>query len=665
MKKGNKFVFFTVVFLLLGGTLLSINKAQIQIVELEKDLLNKNLMSFNLAQQKIESYLSNLQDKITIKSYQYSDELNTIFQNPDDNEELLYEIQNRIKQEIPNVNQTILANKLGEMIIVDFDGYIGDSCQKNLKSFASGKHFELRVHPNSLQYHFDIMVRYDKPKQNISGIFFTSFVTERLQEILKEGEGVQSQLFLIFNQVPNLIEVSSSGNRRQIKRKIKLSENEVNRISISRKIKNSSWTLVNLPSPHYLNNQKLRIYVISIFEILFLYFISGILFYSIYKKVSENKKISQRYLLFLEKTEIVFFVINRRGLLQYANSALIKIIELKNIKNIIGKPVLEWMNPEMWEAINQNLDKVDKEGQLIGMAVKRLRKNGDIQSYLIDIIIDRNSKQTSYAIFCKDTSELNQIEQLKLEREAAVLSEQSKTEFLANISHELRTPMHGILSYASMGIKRINKVSKDDLEKYFTNIEVSGIRLLGLLNDLLDLSKLEAGQMEMNYNSYDLSLIAKECLIEQQSYIEERNLKVVYNMEAATTTQVDLDNVRISQVIANLLSNAIKFSYENGCIEISIYSVSIDKPCGKVDAISLSIKNEGKGIPEEDLDYIFGKFKQSGDMPSSTRQESTGLGLAICKEIIEAHHGRIRAQSEQGKNAMFVMTIPLRQDIEG
>ncbi len=661
MKKLNQFVFLAVIFLLLGGTFISAQKAQIQVIKLEKEVYDKSLMSFNLTRQRIESYLNSLQDKITIKSYQSADKLRNIFLNPDDNEYLLKEIQEKVKNELTNVNLSTLANAQGEIIVTDFDGYISEICQTNLENFSKNNQFEIRIHPNSEQYHFDIMVQYNDPMLLSPGIFFTSFSAGHLTKILKQGEKDRNHFFLMFNKIPDLIEVSSEGDRLQMTRNTRLSNGEMKRINIRKSINNTSWTLVNLPPENLLKKQKNSLYMRSIMEILFLYFISAILFYGIYNEVAKNKKISERYLLFLEKTDISFFVIDRKGIVQYGNSALLKIAEVDELNDIISESVLTWMDLKMWEQIQESLKTVDKKGKIIGVSIKQRCKNGQLKNFQMDIIADHSAKQIMYAIFCKDMSEINQIEHLKFERQAAVLSEQSKTEFLANISHELRTPMHGILSYASMGVKRINDASKEQLEKYFTNIGISGKRLLALLNDLLDLSKLEAGQMNMSFVSYDLNLIVKDALMEQQSNIDEQGLQVIFHINDTIETKIELDNIRITQVVANLLSNAIKFTSEKGIIEILIYSDYLTHQNIKTEAISLSIKNDSEGIPEDDLEFIFGKFKQSNNMSSGTKKGSTGLGLAICKEIIELHNGIIFARSEQGKSATFVFTLPVKQ----
>ena len=132
-------------------------------------------------------------------------------------------------------------------------------------------------------------------------------------------------------------------------------------------------------------------------------------------------------------------------------------------------------------------------------------------------------------LFCKDISASFRIEKLNQEKQAAIISDQAKSVFLANISHELRTPMHGILSYASMGISRINKVPITKLLTYFNNIHLSGNRLLLLLNDLLDLSKLEAGQMEMNFKNINIIPVIERALDEQLSKVEDKNINLTFD----------------------------------------------------------------------------------------------------------------------------------------
>ena len=234
---------------------------------------------------------------------------------------------------------------------------------------------------------------------------------------------------------------------------------------------------------------------------------------------------------------------------------------------------------------------------------------------------------------------------LKNEAEKA---NKSKSEFLANMSHELRTPMHGILSFSNIGVKNANIESAETLVQYFTHIQTSGKRLLILLNDLLDLSKLESGNMEISIKEADLVSIFDNCQLEQEQRMQDLGLSLDIN--APTQVVMGLfDPVRIGQVITNILSNAIKFSPEN-----SILTITIDKTDN--DELLFSLEDTGVGIPEDELNDVFDAFIQSSK--TNTGAGGTGLGLSICAKLIEAHNGKIWAENSVSGGAIFTFTLP-------
>jgi len=248
--------------------------------------------------------------------------------------------------------------------------------------------------------------------------------------------------------------------------------------------------------------------------------------------------------------------------------------------------------------------------------------------------------------------------------EAKELAEQSalyKSQFLANMSHEIRTPMHGIISYAKMGIKRFDSANDEKKLKYFKNIKTSADRLLALLNDLLDLSKLESGKMQMNFCIDNINSLIESCITEQSARLKE------YQLEACIITKNDnlmaeIDSVRIGQVITNFLSNAIKFSKPNTRIEFSFKELEFSKPFENdtVPGLLLSVRDHGDGIPEHELDKIFNKFEQSSNTDMS-KTKGTGLGLSISLEIIQAHHGLVWAENHLDGGAVFNFHTPLKQ----
>lgn len=246
---------------------------------------------------------------------------------------------------------------------------------------------------------------------------------------------------------------------------------------------------------------------------------------------------------------------------------------------------------------------------------------------------------------------LDQTKSLIAAKEEAEAANLAKSEFLANMSHELRTPMHAIINYSRMGADKHDDVPPEKIEKYFTNIHISGTRLLTLLNGLLDLSALEAGKQTFSFQQHALHSITELAEGEITPLIDAKHLTINV-IHRTTDTNCICDKEKMMQVMVNLLSNAIKFSNEHDTIQI-IYD---DAQSDGAPALSISVTDEGIGIPEDELDSIFSKFSQS--TRTNTGAGGTGLGLAITKEIIEAHGGNITASNNISGGACFTVTLP-------
>jgi signal transduction histidine kinase len=245
----------------------------------------------------------------------------------------------------------------------------------------------------------------------------------------------------------------------------------------------------------------------------------------------------------------------------------------------------------------------------------------------------------------------------------AEAASQAKSEFLANMSHELRTPMHAILSFSHLGDSRSQSSGDAKLTQYFQRIEQSAQRLLSLINDLLDLSKLQAGRMELVLRPTDLLDLVHQAHTHLESLFMARKLHLVID---ACAPRCDLigDPKQLFQVIVNLLSNSIKFSPEGGSISLAIlpaelrHGHSADEQFTQP-ALALRITDSGIGIPDAELESIFGKFVQSS--ATRTGAGGTGLGLAISRAIISQHHGTIVAQNNVGGGASFTVTLPINR----
>jgi signal transduction histidine kinase len=222
-----------------------------------------------------------------------------------------------------------------------------------------------------------------------------------------------------------------------------------------------------------------------------------------------------------------------------------------------------------------------------------------------------------------------------------------KSEFLANMSHELRTPLNAILGFSQVLQKNLFGELNEKQEEYIEDILSSGNHLLALINDVLDLSKVEAGQIELEPAAFSL----REAVERGVVMIRERASKsgVALAAEVAPEAQVVVaDERRIRQILFNLLSNAVKFTPAGGRIDVNAVRVGGE--------IQVAVADTGSGIAREDLDRIFEEFQQTD--AGARQQEGTGLGLALSKRLVELHGGRIWVESELGVGSRFVFTLP-------
>lgn len=250
--------------------------------------------------------------------------------------------------------------------------------------------------------------------------------------------------------------------------------------------------------------------------------------------------------------------------------------------------------------------------------------------------------------------------QLEFAKESAVKANQAKSEFLSNMSHDIRTPMNAIVGMTA--IARSNIDDQEHVQNCLKKIAISSKHLLGLINDILDISKIESGKMTLNIEQISLREILNGIATIVQPQMKTKKQKFDIYIHDIITESVYCDSVRLNQVLLNLLSNAIKFTSEEGMIEIALSQVESPKGENFVRNI-IQVKDNGIGMSKEFLPTIFDSFIRE-DNARVHKTEGTGLGMAITKYIVDAMNGSIEVESEKGKGTTFTITLDLEKALE-
>jgi PAS domain S-box-containing protein len=220
--------------------------------------------------------------------------------------------------------------------------------------------------------------------------------------------------------------------------------------------------------------------------------------------------------------------------------------------------------------------------------------------------------------------------------------------FLATFSHELRAPLNSIVGFSEILTSDIESLPKEKIHDFMKNINVSGKHLQSLINDILDLSKIEAGRMELHVEAYPVTYFIESVQRVLKSALEQKQLTLEFDV-SQDVDQLVVDQMRFKQILVNLVSNAIKYSNPRGTIVVSISRVDTE--------IAISVKDEGAGIKPEDIGRLFTAFQQGKN--ARYVEEGTGLGLVITKKLVELHGGRIWVESQWGKGSTFHFRIPM------
>ena len=317
-------------------------------------------------------------------------------------------------------------------------------------------------------------------------------------------------------------------------------------------------------------------------------------------------------------------------------------------EEVIGEHLSMLLPPERFHELEEMRAKVQNYGPLRDIEVRAARKDGVIiyLSLSISPIRDTEGKIVSFLRVAKDISEKKRFERRLKELD------RMKSDFVSNVSHELRTPLTAIKGSVDNMLDGLTGSLNEKQVRYLARIKSNTDRLSRLINDLLDLSRIESGRVEVRSTTLTLTALAEEVAEHLKSLAAEKLIRIeVPSPDPKLTVWADRD--KVTQVLMNLIGNAVKFTPQNGKVTVALQKNGDDY-------VQISIDDTGPGILPEERNKVFSKFYQFADIDQQ-KPKGSGLGLAISKALVEMHGGRIWVESEVGKGSTFYFTLPARQ----
>ncbi|WP_198681941.1 GAF domain-containing protein [Kribbella rubisoli] len=286
-----------------------------------------------------------------------------------------------------------------------------------------------------------------------------------------------------------------------------------------------------------------------------------------------------------------------------------------------------------------------REGQIVGSLVVRRKRPGEFSAETL-ALLEMFAYQSTLALL--NAQLYRELKQQSAELEVA---SRHKSEFLASMSHELRTPLNAVLGFSEVLLERMFGDLNERQEEYLRDIHGSGQHLLELLNEILDLSKVEAGRMELEYTTFPLRRLLDNtvAMLRERAIAHGLDLRVEVG---PGIDQVYVDELRLKQVVLNLMTNAVKFTDDGGSVVVRATRSGAE--------VHITVTDTGRGIPAEDRERIFESFQQGGRGPS--REEGTGLGLTLSRRIVELFGGRMWLESEVGVGSTFGFSLRSREN---
>ena len=362
----------------------------------------------------------------------------------------------------------------------------------------------------------------------------------------------------------------------------------------------------------------------------------------------------------VEQSPNIIFITDTDGIIEYVNPTTYKSTGYTS-EDLIGQNPRIFSSGEtprgeyvkLWESIKSGND---WNGEFLNK-----KKNGELywEAASISPILNNKGVIINFLAVKKDITQdkiiLNELIEAK---EHAEESDRLKSAFLANISHEIRTPMNGILGFAEL--LKMPELTPDVQEGYIHIIEQSGKRMLNIINDIVDISKIEAGQMNIHLEEVDVNQLLRDLMVFFAPEANSKGIRIsLKNDLADENCMIQTDHTKLAQILSNLIKNAIKFTQE-GSIEFGYRVVgashALSLPKHSL-SLQFFVRDTGVGIPDDQINVIFERFRQ-GSVSLTRAYEGAGLGLSISKAFVEMLEGQIEVKSEVGKGSVFQFQLP-------
>jgi PAS domain S-box-containing protein len=591
----------------------------------------------------VRTYIEEIHHRVGLLASIEADTLRRLASNPKQ-EALKKKLEEVTSRHFPDYFAISLAAPSGESLFDDFDGLVGDVCQRDIQGFGQGRHdYTPFIHPHAEVYHFDTMVRWEAGGDQ--GIFFISFRPTTLARLLRDGQPHGYELMLLRRDVPGLIEVTADGPRVAIKRNFRLTAAELAQASALVPVTGTQWDLVALPDPAQAAQARERIEMETLLTLGGVLGISGVGAFFLRRErrrrdAAEQSLLSERNFVgaVLDAADALVLAVGDDGKIVRVNRAFSELTGLAPER--VVRVTLASL-PAFDEAGREKLLQPPITSTAPAdarMEIPVFGRGGQMHevAWSVTALCDVQGHKEFLIWTGTDITHHKRIDRLK-------------SEFISTVSHELRTPLTsirgalGLLGGGAAGLLSPQAQSMVDVAT--RNSE----RLLTLINDLLDIEKIESGNMKLNLAVLSPAELVHQTVDSLRSYAQQFQVEMIEQDEAGGAC-IEGDAARLTQVLANLLSNAIKFSPAGASVDVRII---------RHDGwLRLSVNDRGPGIPEAFHDRIFSKFSQA-DASDSRAKGGTGLGLAISKAIVELHGGRIGFDSRPGGGSIFYFDLPV------